>query len=319
MALTTLYFRSIDESTPKSWLYDLIARNLHHLQHLELGLEERMVNDYHHGGVQRQHELSKSIYKRIQEVIKQTDAEIICAMPLLSLGLCGLDFQSFIAGDDKFTVNFHRLTSLKLESCSSLIGAFNILANHGLRSDSNLDIRSLKKLMIRQEGATNDFSIKLADFLVSLSGLESLEVLLEGSRKGLRLLPILEKHGETLHTFVWDERIQRRISLDKCPSLNKLWMENLEYISQTCPNLVALGICTHWKSVISQNVDSSMAVCGLCLTLSDSLMMYSSQIVSTDYQSSKHYTSEILPEQSMLSKAYQRTILSMDLPAWSWT
>ena len=257
-ALADMSFRSIEERPRKLWPYHLLAGNLHHLQHLELGIEERKFQDYHNDNPQTQHELSETIYQRLRKSISSEDDEVACAMPLTSLGLCGLNFLSLITGRELF--DFNRLPSLKLESCTHLSEVFEFLKNPAAHPGPILDLKSIRKFSLRQENVTNKFSVDLADFIMTLTDLESLEVLLEGVTKSLKLLSILEKHGKTLNTFVWDERMERRTQVEKSPSLTKILMENLECVCNHCPNLKALGIGMHWKSLVSQKAESSVAV-----------------------------------------------------------
>lgn len=255
--LEALGIRSLNPDKKIGWPCRLILQNRDTLRHLGLGVEAYIAKDYTIGRRLRQKEASDWISKVIKELSEMSDTTSVVDMPLRSLMLCGLDFDGIISGKFGITINFVNLTVLRLESCSHLHEALDMFINHRGDTESSLRIKRLSSFMLRHEGATEVFCGQLTKFLVSFKGLQSLEVLLEGSHEPLKTSKILKAHGRTLRTLLWDERSTRRTWSGMSTSVSN-FLPRLNNISKYCPHLVSLGLCVNWTIIKPSSWDKSI-------------------------------------------------------------
>ena len=140
-------------------------------------------------------------------------------------------------------MNVEQLTSLCLESCFHLGQIFPTLFP---KTSSNAQplLPQLRVFKLRQEDVEDTFRDSLARFLRSFKGLVHVAVLLEGPALYLPPDCVVQNHGSTLRTLVWDQRRERRNKVDK--STNTADSSNLyiclNTICKGCPELRELGI-----------------------------------------------------------------------------
>ena len=89
--------------------------------------------------------------------------------------------------------------------------------------------------------------------------------------------PVLEKHGKSLQTLVWDDRRRPRKDTNEDTSLF-LRGNNLNLIAQKCPNLRALGLSMRWGIPQSATAQPVVRI----------PMRYLIQYFEADYNSSRH-------------------------------
>ena len=100
----------------------------------------------------------------------------------------------------------------------------------------------MKSLALRQDYATRDFNTHLTTFLRAFSGLENLSILLEGDGQYLSPACIIENHGNTLKTLVWEQRIETRCSIDSHTEIQSDADDVIKFLSRGCPNLREIGL-----------------------------------------------------------------------------
>ena len=162
---------------------------------------------------------------------------------LHSLEICGLDLCSiFINNAIGFRLDFQTLTKLKLESCFDLNDALQHLSS--AQASNSLEMPQLAFLSIRHEvtGPRGTFRRIPRHFLTSLSGLTELEVLVDNTDRHQNLRPILNVHGNTLESLLWDERHGTRVNSNTSTAIFPPGFQNLILISQKCPVLKALAL-----------------------------------------------------------------------------
>ena len=169
-------------------------------------------------------------------------------MPTLSLkerGLYCLSLEAIARGALGIEIDFNSMTALKLDSCHGLEEAFPLLMGETSSQSASQSVLNLTSFFVRHKDTSQNFTHRLANFLTSFTGLKHLGLLLEGQGQAMSKAPILEIHGNTLQTLVWDERSGPRndTKTDTSFILND---DNLALISLTCPNIMALGLPMPW-------------------------------------------------------------------------
>ena len=221
----------------------LVANNSEALRHLEIGLEDIMI------------EGSISLDKQIQQTLRLCKYLVEYAEPaelsvpftkLESLRLIALDLRLFFNGSFRPLTNMATLTTLTLECCCGLHEGLPILARRSQDEVVN-NLPSLHSLTIRQDPYPPRFLMDLDNFLRSLSPLTTLRVLLSSDNPPWDISEILRIHGTTLRTLLWDERRAPRHILANDVLVDKRDAGKLTVIVEHCPNLVELGLSIKWN------------------------------------------------------------------------
>ena len=230
------------------WPSVMIIKNAATLKHLRLGFIGRIAHDFAISWLPQYDAMSKLFSKTIGYLLPYWNRRRV-HLSLESLHLCGLNLGSVLQGKIALDIDFTTITQLRLESCPGLSLAFSIFMGPAFLSKSALG--ALKDLFIRLEEPDAHFSNILETFLTSIPGLVHLRVLIDYALANQDLEPILEIHGQTLRTLVWDERRGPRICLDVSTSLLSTGLRKLKVISQMCPSLTILGMALDWEAMTS--------------------------------------------------------------------
>ena len=230
------------------WEAAMITKNAATLNHLRLGFISHIAHDF---ALKRPPQFDK-----MSAQFSDTMCDFLSGLNLsevhLSLGslhLCGLNLGSVLQGKVALDIDFTKITQLRLESCPGLSQAFSILLDPA--GSSRIALDALEDLFIRLEDPDAHFSNSLESFLTSIPGLIHLRVLIDNALANQDLEPILEVHGKTLRTLVWDERSGRRTRLDTSTSLLSTGLRRLVVVSEKCPSLTILGIALDWEHLTS--------------------------------------------------------------------
>ena len=215
----------------------LIMQNRTTLKHLVLGILSTIarcpIQD------RPNHKLPISFTEMAKETSPSSDLEMEI-LSLESLALIGLNLEDIVGGGPfGLGIDINILTALEVKSCSGLNEAFTFLVGRHAAAFK------LKSFFLRHEEESPAFAQNLTDFLTSFTGLKHLWLLIEGQSRALNKGPILEMHGKTLRTLVWDERKRPRKGTNKDTALF-LRNNGLGLISRKCPGLTALGLCMQW-------------------------------------------------------------------------
>ena len=201
--------------------------------------------------VNRVYQLPESFTDATREGLPPDVQDTMPRLCLETLQLCGLDLSNILEGATGFRFGFENLKILKSESCINLIRAFSLNSD----ATNSLKFPKLTTLSIRHERAPTDphFRTFLEDFLTSLSGLTNLEVLVDQTMQFQRLDPILDTHGKTLRTLLWEERAKPRTSTEFDTSVHPPDLRNLRVIAHKCPYLRALALPLDWSIITGSN------------------------------------------------------------------
>lgn len=239
----------LDHTASDDWSCRLMARNFKNLRILFLGNVTRVAKDYAVGHLPRQYSILDWVEGMVAPTTLTADPTGLEMSTLSALGLCGFNLETTISAAGWLPINFNYLVTLVLESCSGLGEAFALLAADYAGKRASLGVSKLAFLRIRHEHATKQFQDQLSHFLESFNGLIYLAVSLEGVKGLQELSPILKAHGKTLSTFVWEERVRRRLTSRESTSLTRR-SKTLTVIADHCPKLNALGLCLHWDDLL---------------------------------------------------------------------
>ena len=230
------------------WEAAVITINAATLNHLRLGFISRIAHDF---AIER-----RPLYDNLLNQFSDTMNDYLFALNLNkihlclgSLHLCGLNLGSVLQGKMGLDIDFTKITHLRLESCPELSQAFSLLMDPAGSSRSTL--YALQDLFIRFENPDAQFSKSLESFLTSIRGLIHLRVLIDKASAAQDLEPILDVHGKTLRTLVWDERSGPRTDLDASTSLlltGRGIRGILRIVSQKCHSLTTLGMALDWNA-----------------------------------------------------------------------
>ena len=220
------------------WPSRLIMHNRKTLKHLSLGLLSTIAR------CRIQERLNHKLPTSFAETTEGTSPSSEPATGILfleSLALNGLNLENIVGGVLNSQIDFKFLTALRVESCSELDNAFTALVGN---DNSTLTALNLTSFFLRHEERHPAFAQNLTLFLTSFTGLKHLSLLIEGQSQAMSKGPILEMHGKTLRTLVWDERSGPRKGTKTDTALFPI--SGLDDISQKCPKLIALGLCVQW-------------------------------------------------------------------------
>ena len=246
-AMYSLSVESMDPYRDRCWWEAaMIIKNAATLNHLRLGFISHIAHDF---ALKR-----RPVYGRMSTLLSVSLGRMLSRLNLsevhLSLGslhLCGLNLGSVLQGKLALDIDFTKITQLRLESCPELSQAFSILMDP--TGSLRTALGALEDLFIRLEDPDAHLSNSLESFLTSIPRLIHLRVLIDNAFADQDLEPILEFHGKTLRTLVWDERSGPRTRLDASTSLLSTGLRRLKIVSQKCPSLTILGIALDWKAI----------------------------------------------------------------------
>lgn len=243
--LQNLSIRDLNIEQKCEWPSRLIIQNRETLRYLHLGVLSTVAQEYAMNPRPSQHTLPSSFAEVAKKALPASEREAMPKMFLNTLGLYGLNLENIVGGATGLEVDFNSMTSLRLESCSGLIVAFDLLLQNDGSQTATLSALKLTSFFVRHENGGQKFAQQLTAFLTSFTGLKHLGLLLQGQCQAMSKAPILEMHGKTLQTLVWDERKGSRHDTTGDPSLFGK-DNNLKLISLKCPNLTALGLPVGW-------------------------------------------------------------------------
>lgn len=242
----------------------MIVENAETLDHLELGFETRIAQDFALKIHPPQYRLPSSFANAVRDLLPKSKLESPLTLSLGSLYLCGLDLRSVIQEELGFSIDFDKITDLRLESCPGLSQALPLLTGPG--DPSRPTLGALQDLFVRLEGSDPNFSIIFENFLTSVRGLVHLCVLVDYTGTVQNLEPILSVHGKTLCTLTWDERRGPRVQLDVSTSILSTKLGNLRIISQKCRNLTMLGLPLDWEAINNSDKYHDIVIPSLIFT-----------------------------------------------------
>lgn len=166
-------------------------------------------------------------------------------LELKGLPLAALFRPDFMLVDPRY------LSTLRLESCSHMIETLD-----GFSTRTHPIV--LQSVRIRCEDCTPDLTRGLYLALVSFIGLKDLSILLDipGELGGFRLRKVLEAHGESLRTLVWEERPARQDGVMDPARRSRSLLGDLKDIIRECPDLLELGVALDWVTIMSSGAVS---------------------------------------------------------------
>ena len=231
---------------------ELLAKNLEPLRHLRLGSELDLAEQYANSGYMDLDEnerfvLADTFRKTLQKKVAALNEPSTVIVRLESLSLIGLDLHTFVDGLIEPKFDFNCLGMLTLESCCGLEEALPLLLGPKDGTRKAKSALWLHTLAIRHESAGAEFTRVFENFLLSLKPLTHLHVLLEGPcTYDIQLRKVLQVHGKSLRSLVWDERMGPRRDASEDNYVFSPGDEDLETVARHCPGLKALGISLDW-------------------------------------------------------------------------
>lgn len=169
------------------------------------------------------------------------------AIRLEELSLCGMDLNLLAPEVSPVDLNLGGLTSLRLESCFNLPQALPKLRSQGERLNANVgNLSSLRNFSVRVEDGDNSTLRGIKDFLMITKPLKTLYFLFEGKHLEHIAQDVLERHGSSLDSLVWETRSGPRYGIEYDES-SEYWSTDCSVIQRYCVNLKALGLSFAWE------------------------------------------------------------------------
>lgn len=247
-----LYVESMDPDLGGcEWAARMIVENAETLDRLYLGFCTHIAHDFALNRDPLHFQMTTLFAYAMKKALPGSDQKRQISLSLEYLGLCGLDLGDLVRGELALDIDFTNITELRLESCSGLSQAFTLLAGQGV--SPKLALGALKDLFVRLENPESNISTSLESFLTSIHGLTHLQVLIDDCLAVQNLEPILQVHGETLCTLIWDERNGPRRSLKVSNSMLSTKLGNLRVVSKHCHYLAVLGLPLDWEAISSSD------------------------------------------------------------------
>lgn len=248
-ALEELRIGSLEPDQIVNWLAPLVAANFSTLQHLEIGVENKVVDCrrlhdqlYHD---KDSDQLTKRFRRELAACLAAEYGPSYPALPVSSLTLVGLSLLDLEDGKVGPIIDWTNLRALAIKSCSQLDGMLSFLQSVIPRVSG--EGGNLESFDLRSE--TRGDALK--KFLTSFNGLLHLGLLLEDQTMSLATLQaVLKNHGPTLRRLIWDVRIQERISSTEDESLATLDNDHVPAIVRRCPLLEELGLSLDWIALM---------------------------------------------------------------------
>lgn len=232
---------------------EMLFQSLQTLKRLRLGFENTLAKIYADGsrgrllgptfGQSTAHLLS--VVKFVKDNVVGSLARPT-ALRLEELSLCGMDLNQLAPGVSPINFNFGGLTSLRLESCLNLPQALPQLRSQGERLNANArGLSNLRSFSVRVEDGDNNTMRAIKDFLMIIRPLKTLHFLFEGKDAESITKEVLERHGTSLESLVWDTRSGPRCQIESNESSE--WGTDCSTINRCCVNLKALGLSFDWE------------------------------------------------------------------------
>ncbi len=252
--LQILKFNSMvydQRSVSKAWIGRAIADNLSSLHRLRLGTERHTARGYISEDNPYAEVDQKDTFRNVLHGIDKTLANTVnptIPLSLTSLDLCGLDVRVTMDEELPRRFKFSHLRTLTLESCNGSDELLRVLAS---TSTFTRDTH-LTEFNFRHENPAQHVKTALELFLSSFTGLRRLSVLLDNVAIMPSLTGVIDKHGKTLQTLLWEGKTGFRTEWDVNTSVLlhqdlKGSKDELVQISEGCPSLVELGISLNWS------------------------------------------------------------------------
>lgn len=246
--LEVLRFGDLSLSVSLLWACTIITENLKTLRHLKLGAEGEVA------WYEKQRTLYSSTYHWIApkfgEILKQrlmaAYGNLHPVLTLTSLTLDGIEPQLLESRTFTSLFDWANLSAVTINSCSYLRFALNFLKSRIIEpSDGYLKATKLKSLDLRSDEKSSSGPVSYC-FLKSFTGLVHLGLLLTDDQIDyLDLEFILNLHGPTLQSFIWDIRSSNHSCPVKQHRVNRF--RSVQLICENCPHLVELGLTINWK------------------------------------------------------------------------
>ncbi|KAI9721802.1 MAG: hypothetical protein M1812_002137 [Candelaria pacifica] len=243
------------------WVGRLIYDNASQLRRLKLGTESCLINSYIENGGGLDHPTQAKTFRKLYANMGGPNEEaqlqsvdgvpkaVITPLCLNSLHLIGLDVSLTLSESFPRIFKFAPLETFYLESC---VGSEDLLESLAVSFGStSIDhAPKIKDFRFRHEESGSILHDALGKFLSSFSGLQSLAILLDGTRDMPHPRCFTHKHGDTLKTLVWDGRSGARTDFGVRTAIlasETFVHSQLTYISENCPGLVELGVSIDWR------------------------------------------------------------------------
>ena len=232
------------------WPLQVPIKNLPDLRHVALGSESLIAMSYAVDGrvdVARRVGVTDAFALFMNATANEHSTSVV---RFESLSLVGLDLLAFVNGSIKPVFDFNSLSVLVIESCAGLETAFPLLMGAAAGRRKVKSGLRLHSLTIRHEDNSDEFSPELENFLLSLKPLARLHILLEGKRQvTIELDKVLQVHGKSLRSLIWEERSGPRTGLKYETTYVPEDHQILKLVAEHCPGLKALGIPISWDDL----------------------------------------------------------------------
>ena len=247
------------EATRNDAFHYVFSRTNRTLKSLAIGFEKETIRAYEkhemqaYSGAGGLLQRSSAVFTaKMADAMKmqQRTSKAVVSLRVETLRLSSFDLYGMLRHPLSPFVDFTRLTSLQLESCSGLEDGLEHFTSDRGRQDSPLRLRSLA---IRTELGSARLCSLLESFVCSLSNLVNLSLLYEGYPIEKAAEHILTRNGEKLKTLVLEGRFRPRTVIAEGTSLIPNAIDNLSDVAEFCPNLVELGLNIDWMAVSDSN------------------------------------------------------------------
>lgn len=261
--LVELRLGSLEPVQIVDWISKVVARNSTTLQHLEIGVERKVVDcrlkDLFYNDNHSNYQLTKQFRRKLEKLLVHVHGPSYPVLSVSSLTLIGLNLLE-LETTDRPIIGWKNLRALALKSCSQLDGTLNFLKAAIVTPDRSGEGVKLKSFDLRSDirapTANSALMIDaLEKFLTSFNGLVHLGLLLEGRQISSSMLDaIFENHGPTLQRLIWDVRLYERTSITTDVSQAQSGNVHLIPIQRYCRSLKELGLSFDWPSLGKEGV-----------------------------------------------------------------
>lgn len=261
--LEELRLGSLEPDRMVDWISALVAANSTTLQHLEIGLENRVVDFCLEGlfydDSDSKHRLTKQLRQKLESCLVNIHGPSYPVLSVSSLTLIGLNLLE-LETTGRPIIDWKNLEALALKSCSQIHGTLNFLKAAIVNPDGSVEGVKLKSFDLRSDIRVPSLhsavvADSLSQFLTSFKGLIHLGLLLEDRQiSSLTLNTILQNHGPTLRRLIWDVRLHERTSITKDVSRAQSGNTHLMSIVRNCRLLEELGLSFDWPALGKEGV-----------------------------------------------------------------
>lgn len=227
---------------------EMLLQSLQTLKSLRLGFENALAKSYARWDSMAplQPNLGQ-ITADFVSVLRDRTGERHTAVRLKELSLCGMDLTLLAPEISPIDFNFGGLTSLRLESCSNLPQALPKLRPQRQRPNANVGgLSNLCTFSVRIENGDDNTMRAIKAFLMITKPLKTLHFLFEGRTVESITPDVLERHGTSLDSLVWDTRLGPRCDIQSYEEPEQ-WSIDCFAIKRYCVNLKALGVSFPWE------------------------------------------------------------------------